>query len=284
MGRNTVGWGRPDFISQNYIYNEASYTMKERWLIIGTDERMKLLAKQLTSKERTIYYKCTTKWDESLNKAILEFHPTIIVLPIQPLKIEVDELYGIRSAQIFAGRIDEHWQKHLQDVKPIYYLQNEAFIWKNAALTAEGFLAHLFVQRVSVQNKKIVITGFGRVAKMLALFLSRLKANVQIAVRSEAQCAEANAYGYEGMLLEADVPCTADLIINTIPTQWLSKEYESWLSCPIYDVASAPGCLNNLVLSQYELLPALPGKYFPQAAANILYETMLDLGRKDKSA
>ena len=255
---------------------------KERWLVIGTDERMKCLAKRLSSAERTIYYKCTNQWDEALNKIILEFHPSKIILPIQPLQIAVDELYGIRSAEIYAGRLDEDWLSILEGVSVQRYLENERFIWKNAGLTAEGFLAHLFNQQVSIQQKTILITGFGRVAKMLALFLSRLKANVQIAVRSEAQCAEANAYGYEGLMLNSNTPCRADFVINTIPSRWLNEDFQHWLTCPLYDVASQPGCLHNRTIAQYELLPALPGKYFPQAAAEILYETMLELGRKDK--
>ena len=255
--------------------------MTERWLIIGVDERMKFLARQLSGENRTVYYKNATKWDEGLNKVILEFHPTKIVLPIQPLPIEVDEVLGIRQAQIYAGRLNEAWEEKLQVVKPSYYLKDELFIWKNAALTAEGLLAHLYSEKVSVQQKTILITGFGRVAKMLALFLSRLRARVKIAVRSEAQLAEAIAYGYDGILLTEIFEHRADLIINTIPSQWLTKEVlppSNYIS-PIYDLASAPGCLKDIVLSQYELLPALPGKYFPQAAATVLYETIVALSK-----
>jgi dipicolinate synthase subunit A len=255
--------------------------MSERWLIIGVDERMKFLAKQLSCENRTVYYKNATKWDEALNKVILEFHPTHIVLPIQPLPIEVDEVLGIRHAQIYAGRLNEAWAEKLQAVKPSYYLQNELFIWKNAALTAEGFLAHLYTEKVSVQQKTILITGFGRVAKMLALFLSRLRAKVVIAVRSETQLAEAIAYGYDGILITDIFKHESDLIINTVPTQWLTKEIlpPANYNSPIYDVASAPGCLKDVVLSQYDLLPALPGKYFPQAAATVLYETIVALSK-----
>ena len=38
--------------------------MNERWLVIGTDERMKFLAKQLSANDRTVYYKNTAVWDE----------------------------------------------------------------------------------------------------------------------------------------------------------------------------------------------------------------------------
>ncbi|MEK5079705.1 NAD(P)-dependent oxidoreductase [Solibacillus sp. FSL W7-1436] len=258
--------------------------MTERWLVIGTDERMKFLAKQLSTNDRTVYYKNTTVWDEALNKVALELHPTEIVLPIHPLSIQVEELLGIRQARFFAGKLTDQWKQILENKRLHYYLEDETFIWKNAALTAEGFLAHLYKEKVNVQYKTIMITGFGRVAKMLALFLTRLNAKVIIAVRSEAQKAEALAYGYQGIELNEKNIMEADFLINTIPTKWLTKDYESWIIRPIYDVASSPGCLNDFKLSQYELLPALPGKYFPQAAANLLYETILELRKEEANA
>lgn len=253
--------------------------MTERWLIIGTDERMKFLAKQLSSDLRTVYYKNSDTWDAELNKTALEFYPTHVVLPIQPLTLKVEELAGTAQAQIFAGKLNDAWSEALSKKQVNFYLQDETFIWKNAALTAEGFLAHLYREKVSVQQKKILIAGFGRVGKMLALFLSRLHAQVVIAVRSPAQQAEAITYGYEGVVLNTQLP-KVDFIINTIPSKWLTTDYQPFVTCPIYDLASAPGCLANLKLSQYELLPALPGKFFPQAAAGVLAETILRLRKE----
>lgn len=161
--------------------------MTERRLVIGTDERMKFLAKQLSTNDRTVYYKNTTVWNEALNKVALELHPTEVVLPIHPLSIQVEELLGIRRARFFAGKLTDEWKQILENKRLHYYLEDETFIWKNAALTAEGFLAHLYKEKVNVQSKTIMITGFGRVAKMLALFLTRLNAKVIIAVRSETQ-------------------------------------------------------------------------------------------------
>ena len=43
----------------------------------------------------------------------------------------------------------------------------------------------------------------------------------------------------------------------------------------IFDVASAPGCLNIESDLNYRLLPALPGKYFPQDAADLLAQVIV---------
>ena len=53
---------------------------------------------------------------------------------------------------------------------------------------------------------------------------------------------------------------------------------------PVYDLASYPGCLKDGVeRDHYELLPALPGKFFPNDAANILYNSIVGQLRRRKS-
>ena len=119
---------------------------------------------------------------------------------------------------------------------------------------------------------------------MLAQLLNRLHARVIIAVRSEEQRAEALAYGYDAYTLSPELQCKADFCINTIPVPWLTMDYTAICFMPIYDLASAPGCLQDIKLSQYELLPALPGKYFPKEAASLLYDTIVELvGRENRA-
>lgn len=250
--------------------------MMERWLVIGTDARMKQLAKRLMNENRTVYYKCTSKWTTELNHVLLDYFPEKIILPIQPLQIHVEQLQGIQQAKFFAGKLTEEWQQ-LLPMQPAYYLQDETFIWRNAALTAEAMLAHLYKGNIAVQNKKVLITGFGRVAKMLANLLARLHVHVNIAVRSEVQLAEALAHGYCASFLDEHINVEADYCINTIPAKWLDATYKALISMPVYDLASEPGCLGDVTLADYEFLPALPGKYFPREAAELLYTTILQL-------
>ena len=63
--------------------------MTERWLLIGTDARIKELAKKMSSPHRTIFFKNTSSWDAGLNTTVLDFCPDNIVLPMQPLSIDV---------------------------------------------------------------------------------------------------------------------------------------------------------------------------------------------------
>lgn len=251
--------------------------MTARWLVIGTDARMKQLAKFLTSEERTIYYKCTDTWSEELNQLVAKFRPEVIILPIQPLYLEVEKVQGIEQALFFAGKLTDEWHAQLATSKVHEYLKHEAFIWQNAALTAEAMLAHFYQGGKKVQQKRILITGFGRVAKMLAYLFTRLHAQVIIAVRSEVQQAEAKAYGYEAHILQNTLQVEADCCMNTIPARWLDEAFHQQLQMPIFDLASAPGCLRDVDCAEYELLLGLPGKYFSYDAAKLLYDTILQL-------
>lgn len=249
----------------------------KRWLVLGTDARMKQLAKFLSDEDRTVYYKCSDKWNEEMNELVANYLPDFIVLPIHAPALEVDRLQGTEQATFFVGKLTERWQELLANHTVHHYLQQEAFMWQNAALTAEAMLAHFYQGGKAMQKKRVLITGFGRVAKMLAKLLVRLHVDVSIAVRSEVQRAEAQAYGYEAFILDEALISHADYCVNTIPAPWLNLHFHKVLRMPIFDVASAPGCLAKIERADYELLPGLPGKYFPYDAAKLLCNTILQI-------
>lgn len=249
--------------------------MTERWLVVGTDERMKVLAKSLATEERTVYYKNKAVWDQQMNTTAIEFQPHVVVLPIQPLEIDVPVVLGIQQAVVHVGKLSTEWESMLHDQYVHRYLQRENFIWQNAALTAEAFLAYFYKQKKAVRYKKFIITGFGRVAKMTAHMLKSMQAEVIIMVRSTSQRCEALALGYESYLLDDMPVLKAECIINTIPAQWLSPTKRKELALPIFDLASAPGCVQEKT-EDYVLLTGLPGKYFSGDAALLLKNAILE--------
>jgi len=256
----------------------------ERWIVIGTDERLKILAKKLSDPERTVYYKNKTSWDHECNQLAIELEPDYIVLPIQPLKVEVPAVMGIGNAVIFCGKTNEKWKEILKENTVYYYLEDEEFIWQNALLTAEAFVARFYQTKEAISGKRFIVTGFGRVAKTLGHLLRSIGAEVIVAVRSEVQLNEAKAFRYEASYLSDVGEIEADYFVNTIPAKWLDAELNEKIRIPIYDLASSPGCLQDGVEREfYELLPALPGKYFPKDAANILYNSIVGQLRRGKS-
>lgn len=256
----------------------------EKWLVVGTDARLRMLAKKLTNPNRTVYYKSKTAWDEELNDIAMELQPDFIVLPIQPLKIEVPVVLGTANAVIFSGKTNEEWKRVLADNTVFFYLKDEEFIWQNAILTAEAFASHFYNTKNAISGKRFIVTGFGRVAKMVGHMLRSIGAEVIIAVRSDVQLNEAKAFRYESTYLVDVEEVKADYFINTIPARWLDKTLNEKIHMPIFDLASFPGCLQDGVTREnYELLPALPGKFFPQDAANVLYKSIVGQLRRRKS-
>ena len=68
----------------------------------------------------------------------------------------------------------------------------------NARLTAEGFIASFYEKEARViTGRRFVISGFGRISKMLASLLTNLGAHICIVARSVVQVSEAKAYGYK---------------------------------------------------------------------------------------
>lgn len=248
----------------------------EKWLIVGTDERLKKLAKKVSDGKRTVYYKSVSVWDRELNHTVEEFKPDYIVLPIHPLPIEVSVVLGMDQAIIFSGRLNDEWREILKNNEIHFYLEDEKFIWQNAALTAEAFVSFFYNTKQAIQGKRFIITGFGRVAKLVAHILRSMGAEICIAVRSNVQLSEAHALRYEAVYLEDITQDNGDFLVNTIPAKWFDQKFLNKIETPIYDLASYPGCLQDGVIQEnYEMLPALPGKYFPNDAANVLYESIV---------
>lgn len=250
--------------------------MTERWLIIGKDARMKELAKMMSAPHRTIFYKNADAWDAGVNATVLDFCPDHIVLPIQPPAIDVPLLLGTKHVKFHAGRLTDEWRTMLKNENVNLYLENESFIWKNAALTAESFISYWYQNQWTLRGKHFIVTGFGRVAKLLAQALVGLHADVTIAVRSRPQQLEAELLGYDTICLQPEQMKEATALINTIPAQWLTQPFSDVLKMPIYDLASAPGCCYYVTRKDYTPLLALPGKYFAEDAAHLLYDSIME--------
>ncbi|UQW98432.1 dipicolinate synthase [Rummeliibacillus sp. G93] len=258
--------------------------INEKWLILGRDLRFKELALYLSLDYEQVIYKYTDKWNEELQQIIETEKPERIVLPIQAPEIPRGAFEGLPSnAVIFVGKSNQSLQQEflqLKEEQVIYYLQDESYIWLNARLTSEGMLRAFYdLENTSVFDKSFCITGFGRVAKMLAYMFHKLGANVHILARSNSQIQEAIAYGYVADQLIPENTTEHDYLINTIPNKWFTVDFYNALEkkLNIFDVASSPGCLNIEEREKliYTFLPGLPGKYFPQDAADLLAQVIV---------
>ncbi len=170
-------------------------------------------------------------------------------------------------------------------VRAVEYYDEEVIV-KNAALTAEGTLRYLCEHGIDLQARPhIAITGFGRVAQATAKVLLAQGIVPTVAARTPAalyaaQTAGCNALPLDALLADASA---FDVLINTVPaTLFAAPELaRTKQTVCIVDVASAPFGVDfeaAKALSRTALkAQSLPGKYTPQAAANVIGEKLLAL-------
>lgn len=248
------------------------------WLIIGSDARFAKAADFLKQKGFTVLHDPRECWDDRTDTLLLSEKPVRVVLPIHPPDGTPGRGALEEADRLFAGRFDAGWQEaaKLAGKVPRLYLEEERFIWENASLTAEGFLASFYHSGAGpVAGRKWVVAGYGRVGKTTARLLRAMGADVCVLARSPAQKAEALTEGFRtaafGGLDHAD---QSEILVNTIPARWLDAPVALQYS-RIYDLASAPGCLKpGAAHEYYRLLPALPGRFFPDEAARVLSEAL----------
>ncbi|MGN0605304.1 MAG: dipicolinate synthase subunit DpsA [Oscillospiraceae bacterium] len=126
------------------------------------------------------------------------------------------------------------------------YSTREEFSVMNAIATAEGALQVIMENsECMICEMRILITGFGRIGKILADRLCRMGADVTAAMRKKSDMAWAEAYGCKHMdINNADIFSKYyDIIINTVPHMVISREIidKMYRNVLIIDLASKPG-------------------------------------------
>ncbi len=254
---------------------------ENRWLIIGSDERM-------TSCARTVgqsYPDCTRYEQDQVTEDLLALisqkMPSHVILPVQGVAGDFPPGTFRKDVRLFTGLLnDDQLQTFGQEKLEVKnYLADERFVWNNARLTAEAFAAEFIrTAKEPLGKAEIGIAGFGRVGRITAAVLAGLGAQVIVYARSETQLGEAEALGFTAHQLDPERLPAAGYLVNTIPAAWLSREPSSRLH--VFELASMPGCLRADDTSAYYTLHlGLPGRHFPKQAGEYLGQTVLRMCR-----
>ncbi len=237
---------------------------------------------------------------EALQNALqMQYVPLILPLPMSkdgesvscPLikeNLPFDALLQLAAEHtVYGGLIPEKFKKLClrKGIRTVDYY-DEDVILKNAALTVVGTMEILREHGVDFKKKpSIAVTGFGRVAQAIARELLSLDVVPTVAARRIEARFAAGKMGCKAIPLydlRADAS-TFDVLLNTVPAPLFSAQ-ELALTKPtvcIVDVASAPFGVDfdaaralgrTAVKAQ-----SLPGKYTPQAAAEVIGEKLLGL-------
>ena len=153
----------------------------------------------------------------------------------------------------------------------------------NAAITAEGAVQKLMEATPRcLMGSHVLITGWGRIASILAPRLKALGAYVSIAARKAGDRAMAAAHdlgccSFKALpLLIEDV----DFVVNTVPAPVLEERLLKRLKkeAVLLELASAPGGFDTPAAAALGLklipAPGLPGAYAPLSAAELMRETI----------
>ena len=162
-------------------------------------------------------------------------------------------------------------------------LRQPALAVGNAALTAEGALGLLLQESDrAVFGSRCLITGWGRIGRLLAPRLSGLGARVTVAARGRADRSLAEALGYRALsyaALEGEIG-DFDFLVNTVPARVLA---DAMLCCVspealLLELASPPGGFDRNLAENIGLhalyAPGLPGKCAPRSAARLMQQAV----------
>lgn len=208
-----------------------------------------------------------------------------VFAPMSKEKIHISDLNLKGHSVIFYAGSNEMMNSKIMSSGAlcINYLNNDVLSQKNAIATAEGTLEIVIDETAeTVFGSKVLITGFGKVAKAVARIFNSLGADVAICARraealAEAYCERYKTLDFNGLKTSV---CDYDVIINTVPALVFDKDVLELVKDDslIIDLASKPGGVDfesagNLNKKVIWAL-SLPGKVAPVTSGKIIYETI----------
>jgi len=171
-------------------------------------------------------------------------------------------------------------------LKLIDYFEREELTVMNAAITAEGALEIIMREQArTVMGMNVLVTGYGRIAKVLSRYLCALGAHVTVAARKTSDLTWARIMCCEAAALDEidKVLGEFDTVINTVPAQLFDRErlFRLKKDCLIIDLASKTG-IADMELARsagVKVIWALsvPGKVAPITAGYIIADTILNI-------
>ena len=213
--------------------------------------------------------------------------------PFSDKKIRIEEIINnIENKILIAGSINNDIYKLTEDkqIKIIDIMQREELAILNAISTAEGTI-EIIIKNTNkiIHGSKILILGFGRIAKVLAKKLQGLSVEVTCAARKEEDMAWIKTYGYIGTNINqiGNNLAEYDVIINTVPQIILTKEKLNYIKedTLLIDLASKPGGIDQDAVKEKKLqliwALALPGKVAPVTTAEFIKDTIYNILKEE---
>ncbi len=242
-------------------------------------------------------------FDDEICESSHAFDADVIILPL-PVSFDGEflnapfskEKYSINeltdkinpSSIVLGGRITGELCEKFDNrrIKYFDYLNREELAIKNAIPTAEGAIEIAMRETpITLHGSKCLVTGYGRIGKILSKMLYGLGARVSVEARKFADLALIEGHDFTAISLN-ELPHHIgefDVIFNTVPhiifdESILEKVKKDAL---IIDLASHPGGVDfaaaaNLGVRVIWAL-SLPGKVAPVSAGAIIKDTIVNI-------
>lgn len=269
---------------------------KETILFVGGDKRQRYTVESLSPHFKQVYtYGMEDSRETNLQEVLSKSDIVVLPMPVakegNKLNLQGKNLFledffslDLQGKKLFLGSANREVKTITQEkgiVFTDYYNSSLAFL--NAVPTAEGALAILIDKREeTLFGSTVLMTGFGRVSKILAHRLKALGAKVTIAARKNEQLCEAQAMGYDTCtILSLKNHRDYDIVINTPNAPlFLKEQVEKFQKETLFlELASLPGGFQFDYSSFHNIIyaPSLPGKVAPKTAGNYIAQTILSL-------
>ena len=274
--------------------------------IIGGDKRQLSVANAIRTDGYNVYISCFEKIDY-LKDSLQPWKDTvlysdILILPL-PLtkdgetlntpfsnkKIVMNEEFAghFKGKKVFCPTKEKllKTSRKWQDIQIYDFLDREEMQVGNAVPTAEGAI-EIAIREYSgtVNGSRCLVTGYGRIGKVLAQMLRGLGADVSVSARRKESLAWIKLNGYnavehDGMINSGEF----DIIFNTVPSLILDSKIMAKIAINalIIDLASLPGGVDfesakRMGIKTVHAL-SLPGKVAPKTSGEIIKNTIFNI-------
>lgn len=177
-------------------------------------------------------------------------------------------------------------------VNIIDLLETEELAVRNALPTAEGAVQIAMEETpYTIFGSNCVITGYGRISRILARMLRGLGANVTVTSRKSDHMAWIVSEGYQSHHTAriAEIAPMGDIFFNTIPSTIFTRDVLARMhtGALVIDLASMPGgtdfdAAKKLGIQTVHAL-SLPGKVAPKSAAAYIAEVVTHIFDKERN-
>lgn len=216
--------------------------------------------------------------------------PETVNTPFSSKRLDVEEVLSLAGPEtlVLGGRLTEDFKARLshRGLPFADLLEREEMAVRNAVPTAEGALQIAMEELpCTIFGMNILVTGYGRISRVLSRMLKALGARVKVSARRFSDLAWIEAEGCTPVRLRGLAEAVGDcrLIINTVPAPILGEEVlaKAPKDCLLIDLASKPGGVDIAAAGRLGLKAiwalSLPGKVAPLTAGDILFDTIQNI-------